>query len=272
MSKKELLDPLSSVGRMIMLYFRPVGTRISINDHTIKLQVPEFSQGIWRYFSGDNRDDISSLFPVIQRLIEWFIIPLYEYRFKKKKASIKNKSFIIGKMEEKKKNIDEVIKEEEPKSPITQDVEDTIYLKLDDKNIEEYWKCIEKLTKYLCCGLSTFQKTYESGNVIFSLQYYIILLKDSINGTYNSDRLPECLINKEDTKNFLDYNKIKNLWDYNKVKELSDLYEKCFLMPRDESVTSDKTENTEGYLKAIEHLLDLSDGQFRNLISGVKSG
>jgi len=74
MNKEQLLDPLSTICRLILLNFKPPLTKISIHNHALILQEPEMNQSIIRYLYGDSRSDISSLYFVFIRFIHWYII------------------------------------------------------------------------------------------------------------------------------------------------------------------------------------------------------
>src|SRR5207253_6176484 len=86
---------------------------------------------------------------------------------------------------------------------------------------------IKRLIKYACCALRKLQETYEFGNVVLAIQYYINMLEDANNGNYNEDKLPKCLLESEND-NLLDYDKLKNFWDYKKLKRICNLYDDCF--------------------------------------------
>jgi len=141
---------------------------------------------------------------------------------------------------------------------------DTVQFLVEDKNIDVYWDCIQKMCTYMCRGLSKLQETYEYGNVVYSIQFYINLIMDALEGKYTKEKLPMCMTNSE---NLLSYDKIKDLWDYKRVKEICELYDKCFDVQKDIKETEDhKREKVEGYLHATEHLLNISDEEFRNII------
>jgi hypothetical protein len=74
-SKKQLLDPIGSMCRIISLNFTDIGTKLGINNHSIKIYYPNMAQGIMRSFYHDNHKDISELYPFITRIIEWYILP-----------------------------------------------------------------------------------------------------------------------------------------------------------------------------------------------------
>ena len=64
------------------------------------------------------------------------------------------------------------------------------------------------MCNFLCIAFDKLQHTYYTGpiptNVVTTIQYYINILKDSLNGTYTSDKLPKC-IHEAENHNFLDY-------------------------------------------------------------------
>ena len=81
-----ILEPITSISRLIILNFHDVGTKISIRDHKIVLCKKEkklmdgyfdnkIFQGVDRYLNGDSRNDMYILNHVIYNFIEWYIIP-----------------------------------------------------------------------------------------------------------------------------------------------------------------------------------------------------
>lgn len=255
-TKKQLLDPVGTMCRLITLNFRSKGTRIGNNNHAIVIQLPSSIQWVHRKINGDERDNISSLFPVVMRIIEWYISPLYDIKFKNKRTKINNNIRVDIVMPNNKKDDEQIDNES---------MEDT-YILVDEKEVDPYWECLYKLCNYMCMGLGKLQETYENGNVVYSLQFYINLIIDALEGKYTREKLPKCVIMYE-AKNSLDYNKIKGLWDYKRIKEICELYDKCFDAQKDiKESDENKNEKIEGYLLAISHLLNISDDAFRHLI------
>lgn len=266
-TKKELLDPIGAMCRLVALNFRPKHTKIGITDHAIEIQQPTSSQWLHRYMNGDDRDNISALYPVITRIIEWYLIPLYDAKHKKKRAIPKtpiiyNNSATKENTSEKDITDDKVVISEN----------ELTHLIVSELEVTDFWACMSKLSRYMCCGLSKLQETYELGNVVYSIQYYINLVFDALEGRYSLERLPKCITSSELT-NLLDYNKIKNLWNYKKVYEICELYDKCFEAQSDNTLSDNhKKDKIEGYLKAVDHLLNISDEEFRKLLNGSKQG
>lgn len=257
--KKQLLDPIGTVCRLISLNFEPPKTRVGIFNHAITIQPPTFTQWIQRIYNGDDRDNISEFYNVITRFIEWYVVPLYEFSKKGTKVHLNSTGYSryrkeSSESEEKSGESDQCMK-----------VEDDI------QHAAQYWECVRKLCSYLCDALSKLQETYSTGNVVLALQCYINLVKDGLNGTYTKDRLPKFMVNEQ--KTFLDYKKIKILWDYNKVFEIVNLYDKCFEIQNSVSTEEHiKYEKIRGYLLALDKLQLISDESFRKLLESSNQG
>jgi hypothetical protein len=230
-NKRQLLDPIGSICHIVSLTFKPLNTKIGINNHAIIIQETHIFQWLDRYWNGDNRENISLLYNIVVRVIEWYILPL------------------SGKYEID-KNDD-----------------------FDEAERKKFWECLEKMCNFLCVAFDKLQHTYYTGpiptNVVTTIQYYINLLQDSLNGNYNNNKLPKCL-NESENKNFFDYDKIKVLWNGDKLKQICDLYEKCF--EKLNSTDRTKEDQIEGYMQAVDKLLSIHDNQFRELICFSNEG
>lgn len=273
-TKKQLIEPIGTMCRLIALVFRKIGTKISIYNHAIFLQSPEKTellginyQGLTRRFYGDGKEEISELFMPIIRIIKWYLIPGYN-KFNKK-IDIKSK---------KENTLDD-----EETDQI--DIKKTTKIVKDDKNqlldkvlnkqssdtefveTEQYYQTITKLVGYFCRALNKLQKTYVQGNVVLALQFYINILNDSLNGKFSEELLPAYLLEQElQNKNFLDYDKIRSLWSYKKLDLVRDIYDKCFKLLDDKNEPI--SENiADRFSKTIENVLDLTDEEFRKYIT-----
>ena len=130
-----------------------------------------------------------------------------------------------------------------------------------------------KMVNYLCDSFKKLQDTYLEGNVVLALQFYINILQDALAGKFNVNKLPKCVIKKDqDTTTLLDYNKIKNLWDSSRIKRVCDLYDSCFVVNEDSLPDITKEALIDGYLKSIGAILDITDAEFQDLISNSTKG
>jgi hypothetical protein len=233
-NKRQLLDPLGTMCHIVSLAFKPLNTKIGISNHAVIIQESNRLQWFERYWYGDNRENISLLYNIVVRIIEWYIIPL------------------INKYKDCSGNI------------ITNTVS---FDNLTKDDLKIFWVCLEKMIMYVCMAFDKLQFTYHSGpvptNVILATQYFITILKASLNGTYCKELLPRCMIEGEN-KTFLDYDKIKLLWCGKKLQKITDLYEKCFQISTSTDPT--KEDQIDGYMSAINKLLTIHDEEFRKLI------
>ena len=73
-NKNIILEPLSSIFRLILLKYKPKGTKISISNNSIKYSLPGYSQGLLRNINGDGREDLHNIYNPIIKSLEWFPI------------------------------------------------------------------------------------------------------------------------------------------------------------------------------------------------------
>ena len=75
MSNRNLiLEPFCCILRIILLEYKPDGTKISIQNNSILYNDPSIYQGVMRTIYGDNREDIHNLYAPILKGFEWFSI------------------------------------------------------------------------------------------------------------------------------------------------------------------------------------------------------
>ena len=233
-NKRQLLDPIGTMCHIVSLAFKPLNTKIGILNHAVIIQESNRLQWFERYWYGDNREIISLLYNIVVRIIEWYIIPLSnKYRDQSENTITNENSFD----------------------------------NLSEEDLKIFWLCLEKMITFVCMAFDRLQFTYHSGpvptNVILATQYFITILKASLNGTYNKDLLPRCMVEGEN-KTFLDYDKIKLLWCGKKIQKITDLYEKCVQISASSDPTKD--DQIDGYMAAINKLLTIHDEEFRKLI------
>jgi hypothetical protein len=72
--KKQPLDPICAMCRIISLNFKNIQTKIGVNEHTVSIQEPQSGQSLTRFYYGDSRENIFELFHVVIHLIAWFLV------------------------------------------------------------------------------------------------------------------------------------------------------------------------------------------------------
>lgn len=70
----QLLDPLSTMCKLIALNFNCINTKLSIQNHIITLHQPNGYQSLVRLYNGDGRENASGLYYAVVRLIKWYIV------------------------------------------------------------------------------------------------------------------------------------------------------------------------------------------------------
>jgi hypothetical protein len=80
-----ILEPLQVMIQLSLVSFCPVGTKVSISNNILHIQKPTMSQGVVRWWYGDNKDDLYYLFHAIRRYYLWYKKddnPIYAYILK----------------------------------------------------------------------------------------------------------------------------------------------------------------------------------------------
>jgi hypothetical protein len=78
-SKQLILEPLSCLLKLIILQWKPLGTKISVINNSLKYHEPSMIQGLSRTLGGDSRHDLHNICHPIIKCLEWY--PLSEYSF-----------------------------------------------------------------------------------------------------------------------------------------------------------------------------------------------
>jgi len=224
--KKQFLDPISTISKIILLHFSKPKTKIRITDNVVELiQVDEsrFHYGIIpdsmmtamsRTYYRDSRDDLCYLYPVFKRFIELYILE------KRNDITINGNS----------------------------NGNDTCY------------NSLIKLGEFTLIGMKELQDTYGYSNPLLVLQLFKIAIQSSINGTYHTDLFPEQL--EELTKNnLLDDKKVQKIWDDTHIIEISKTFEQCFNAEK----TNDSL-LLESHIKKISIILNHHDIEFKKML------
>lgn len=69
-----ITDPLTTLGKIALLYFMPSGTKLALYNNILYIQPPSNFQWISRKFYGDSRMEIANLNLPIIKAIKWYIL------------------------------------------------------------------------------------------------------------------------------------------------------------------------------------------------------
>ena len=67
-----ILEPLQAITQLALLSFCPKGTKLSISNNLLYVQPPTWTQGLFRSYNHDARDDLYFLFNVIRRFNKFY--------------------------------------------------------------------------------------------------------------------------------------------------------------------------------------------------------
>ncbi|AYV77041.1 MAG: hypothetical protein Barrevirus9_10 [Barrevirus sp.] len=267
--KKQLLDPLGTLCKIVALNFSEIHTKISIHDHVLSLHKPDNYQSLIRMINGDSKENVSELFYAIMRIIKWYLYKPANQGEIVKEESVEevdeDSPFSSPKYNESnEEKINKINKQKEKKEE--DDYENWIAICESNE--------IKRLVTYACNALRKLQETYEYGNVILAVQFYINILEDAVLGKFNDKKLPKYITKKErEFENLLDYDKLKNFWDLKKLKRICDLYDSVFSVYEDDEMPGpEKAALVDGYMRSINSILKLTDADFQKLIQNSSKG
>lgn len=85
-----ILEPLSCIFRMILLKYKPPGTKISIYNNSICYNEPNYLQGLIRTYNGDTREDLHNLYNPFFKSFEWYSVDdrIHQYFYEKCKDGL----------------------------------------------------------------------------------------------------------------------------------------------------------------------------------------
>lgn len=72
-SRNHLLDPLSTIIKLIIISYKKVNCKLSIWQNTIDIQEPNIFQPAFRYLQGDNKTDLHILSYPIESACQYFL-------------------------------------------------------------------------------------------------------------------------------------------------------------------------------------------------------
>jgi len=67
-----ILEPMQVMIQLALLSHSPIGTKISVSNNILRIQPPTMTQGVYRWWNNDNKDDLYYLFHAIRRYYKWY--------------------------------------------------------------------------------------------------------------------------------------------------------------------------------------------------------
>ena len=67
-----VLEPFQAIVQIALLSVCKIGTKLTIQQNLLFLQIPSIAQPISRWYNSDKKDDLYFLFPVIKKFIKWY--------------------------------------------------------------------------------------------------------------------------------------------------------------------------------------------------------
>lgn len=95
-----ILEPLQSIIQLALISYCPIGSKLSIVNNILQIQIPTWRQGVTRTLNQDKKDDLFFLFSVINRFNKF-------YSFMKKEQEYSELYTILNDL--CKKGIDKII-------------------------------------------------------------------------------------------------------------------------------------------------------------------
>lgn len=128
--KNSVLDPLTCIIRCAILSYKPVGTKLSINNNKISFVDPNFLQGTIRWTYGDKREDLHNIYNPIVKSTQWYSV---------------DNSHILNIFKLSKKGLEKLKQSYEENSIITHSL--SLYINIMDMFINENKQCLKDLSK-----------------------------------------------------------------------------------------------------------------------------
>jgi len=226
--KRQFLDPISSISKIILLYFSSPKTKLRVGNNTIQLESADSTiDTIYRTYnnlmpsfvsnsnSEGKRENICKLYPIIIRFIKLYLM-VKQKRLTSKQSNTPQELASTA-----------LVKKTSDFDSTNRHTESDRLSYEGEINDEMCYEYLKKIACYAIVGMRELQKTYHYDNAVFALNYYITLLEQGMNQTYTDALLPAHLKNLMDN-NLVDDRKLQKLWQDSHIIEIGRTFEKCF--------------------------------------------
>ena len=179
-----ILEPLQSIIQLALLSITPIGTKLTIQENILYLQIPGITQPINRWYHSDKKDDLIFLFQVIKRFIKWYNPKKYD------PIQLESQT----QLEPNKKGVKPISSDKSNKKQESNEIVDNDAIKKSPISLELYQLLIKMSIK----GLDNLVKTYNSteNNTIIQVIYmYKNLLENNDFAINEYDKLSHDKVN-----------------------------------------------------------------------------
>lgn len=121
---------------------------------------------------------------------------------------------------------------------------------------------LKKLACYMITGIPHLEEVYGLSCAGLTLQYYINILSDGIEGTYSRKKLPR-YAQDVTNQNLIQPDKLKGIWKSEDIRRITDLFDNCFATRDTNKIMLD------GYITSIKSILSAKDLEFRRIVGGA---
>lgn len=241
MSKAQLLEPICVGCKLALLQFYDESIKLRISNNMINFTKNDITENyILRPYFRDSREDMALLFSSIVRFVELYLLEGQVVKRDSEESNESNESNLSDDNGEPDECDDNIT----TNSIMYKDCKDSL----------------KNLANQFINGLMCLQNLYGNSCAGLTLQYYIVLLRAGISGSYNSKLLPEK--SKDVTeRNLLNTSKLKGLWKSTDIERMSQLFKDC-----ESTKSENNTELLSGYIKSIETILKTKDEKFMKIV------
>lgn len=203
--KYQILETITAISKLILLGFKPKGTKIAIRGHVVVLcepNVPSYygfikiPQGIDRALNSDSREDLYVINPVICHFIEWYIIP-----YKNKKEDQKLYRGLINMAKYLRVGLREL------------------------QNVYMVGTTVLTIQHYINILTAVIENSFSTD----------MLYKPSeMNANGSKNAYPDSLLDDDEVlfhSTIFDVTKFKNFWTRDELQSLCDQFDSCFRYP-----------------------------------------
>lgn len=228
-TRRQILDPLSTLCKIALLSFYDNGSRLSICDNIVEIQKADSTQWLYRTYRRDNKDHISLLYNPILKAIQWYIF-------------------------QNKKSTDENIYENSSENEYEQSPQEKA------EKMDEKLEAIKNIMRFAICGLKKLKITYKEGNVTLALQFLINNLKIATDENPNIKLFEDYNeVNMIEEDGILNHDRIKELWDTDTLKGISNQFSLC-------EKNKSEPSTLEFMLESLNLMLKNTDNKFKKLV------